>query len=280
MKALRDLCGGSPTNTTKLASIQNILGREIERYGEAVCAMLQEGAENDVISLYGCFAARKMLEAGCVAILSRLDPPRVLILREFQLRGKYALNERHPAAIDWASDIVSEKRAAWGESLPPDKFVRSLLGGHLAEAAWIPAIESMVKLPSQQVPLGDSEWINSIIEQYESRKAGAAEVAAPKKDNGQEDAKNPVEVELGILSAFRTTARHSFSILSKGVHLEFVVEQEARFDIPTVLESMKQATKVLTQIAFVSNLIETAFTALDPVNALELVCEIERRIER
>ncbi|MGB9107285.1 MAG: hypothetical protein WCC39_01225, partial [Telluria sp.] len=126
------------------------------------------------VSLYGCFAARKLLEAGCVAVLSRLDPARLLILREFQLRGRYALDERHPASIDWASDIISEKKAGWIEGISPDRFIRSLLGGHLAEVTWVPAIESLSKLSSQQVPLGDSAWINELLEQYEQRKLSAA----------------------------------------------------------------------------------------------------------
>lgn len=271
MKALRELCGASPANDSRLASIQNILGRDIERYGDAVAEMLAPNADQKNISLYGCFAARKLLELGCVAILSRLDPARLLILREFQLRGKYPLDERHAAAIDWFTDVISEKKPGWSDALPSDKFVRALLGGHMAEIAWVFAIEALLHLPDFEDPKQESEWVNEIVSMYDARVAATV-------------VGNPAVVhsapELAVLATFRTSAKQIFSTLSKGVHLEFVIDQEKVFDIPTILESMSLATKTLTQIAFVSNLMELSSSVINSKDAIELVKLIEKEVVR
>jgi hypothetical protein len=279
MQALRELCGCAPT-TTRIGSVQQILGKDVVRYGVAVARMITPGAEETMTLLYGCFAARKLLEAGCVSVLCRMDPARLLILREFQIRGRYALDERHAASIDWKADVVSEKKPGWTEGTSPEKFVRSLLGGHLGEVTWVPAIQNLTLLSNQIPDLSRSKWIHELVSQYEARlsaKRGAVGVVPTEQE--------PVggsggSAELGVLASFRTAAQNSFSTLSKGVHLEFVVDQDAVFDVVTIRQSMLQAVKVLTQIAFASHLTDSAFTSLSLERAFSLVTEIEAEVER
>jgi len=267
MNALRQLCGCGTETTTRLNSIQAILGSELERYGSEVASMLAPEADLKYISLYGCFAARKMLEAGCFALLSRIDPTRLLILREFQIRGRYELDDRHSASLDWQNDVVSEKKAGWNDPLPADKFMRSLLGGHMAEVTWLAAVDALVNKPYAELAFERSKWISEIIGQYESRRV----------DPGKEQV--PLHAELGVLAGFRTLARQTFSTLSKGVHLEFVVDQQTLFDAPTILQTMKSATKVLTQMAFVSHFIDCAFSQLPLADSIEFAIAIEKEIE-
>lgn len=278
MDALRELCGCEPT-MTRIGSVQHILGKDVVRYGTAVAQMMRPEADEAVTLLYGCFAARKLLEAGCVSVLCRLDPARLLILREFQIRGRYALDERHAASIDWKTDIASEKKAGWTDATSPDKFIRSLLGGHLAEVTWVHAIQSLAALSDRVPDLSQSRWIDELVSQYEERRSADAG-AGGAEPTTQEASRGPgVSAELGILASFRTTAQQAFSTLSKGVHLEFVVDQDAIFDVVTIRQSMRQAVKVLTQLAFVSHLTDCAFSALQPERALTLATEIEAEIE-
>lgn len=277
MEALRELCSCTPS-ATRIGTVQTILGKDVVRYGEAVAGMMTPSADQDLVQLYGCFAARKLLEAGCISVLCRLDPARLLILREFQLKGGYPLGERHSASIDWKGDVISEKKAAWTESVSPDKFVRSLLGGHLAEVTWAHAIQCL-SMHADTIPnLGQSKWINDLLNQYETRRTAQVRRA---NGNGTVDANGmSPEAELGVLAGFRMTAQQVFSTLSKGVHLEFVVDHAALFDLVTVRQSMLQAVKVLTQIAFTSHFIDSAFATLDPGTAFDLVIAIEAEMER
>ena len=274
MEALRELCSCTP-GTSRIGAIQSILGKDVLRYGQAVAGMMATTANEDTIRLYGCFAARKLLEAGCVSVLCRVDPGRLLILREFQLKGDYPLGERHSASIDWKADVVSDKKAVWTDTISPDKFIRSLLGGHLAEVTWVHAIQNLASLVDRIPNLSESRWINELVNQYEVRRS-----ATPKRAGDAEADGSPVQAELGVLAGFRTTAQHSFSTLSKGVHLEFVVDQDALFDLVTVRQSMLRAIKILTQLAFTSHLIDSAFVTLNPTSAFDLAVSIEAEIER
>jgi hypothetical protein len=221
------------------------------------------------ISLYGCFAARKMLEAGCTALLSAVDPLRLLVLREFQLKGRYELGERHPASIDWRADIISSKQPTWSEATAPDKFIRALLGGHVGEVAWSHAI-SQLSMIDPEIPTRSS-WIEEITSQYEARCA-----AAQRDENGE--LSDPSAPSLAILSSFRQGAQQLFSTLSKGVHLEFIVDQTALFDIPTVTETMKRAAKTITQLAFISHMIDCRSSNLDLAHATDLLVQIDRDV--
>ncbi len=264
MEAMRTLCG-SQGDASRLGSVRSILGLEIERYGNEIVRMLAAGDET-AISLYGCFATRKMLEAGCTALLSSIDPLRLLVLREFQVKGVYELGERHPASIDWRNDIVSGDGAQWNKAVPPDKFVRALLGGHVGEVAWTHAIALLPTLSPEVV--ARASWIEDLVSTFESRVANRAE--------RETDAQGSAEAAaLGILSSLRQAAQQLFSALSKGVHLEFIVSQTALFDIPTVTETMRNATKTLAQLAFLSHLIDCRSGSMEMLAAADLVATIE-----
>ena len=277
MKELRTLCGCDvKSHGTRLSSIQRILGTDIERYGNAVLKMKYKEKERDALQLDGWFAGRKMLEAGCVSLLANIDPTRLLVLREFQLKGKYELGERHPASVDWKNDIISPKAPAWTETVGPDKFVRSLLGGHMAEVAWTGAISGLEKLPEKIAE--NSKWIEELVKQFVSRRNDNLTMAAEKNANP-----DLVEVgnttEISMLSAFRTTAQQIFSTLSKGVHLEFIVDQSTLFDAETIVIELKKVTKFLSQMAFTSHLMDCSFGKIDISEAGQLVLKIEREID-
>lgn len=263
MLQLRELCNCSSGETSRLGVVRTILGTDIERYGDALLTMLAS-SDQASLGLYGCFAARRMLEAGCIGILSTIDPARLLVLREFQLRSDYALGERHPAAIDWRTDVVSERAAKWADGVAPDKFIRSLLGGHVAEIMWSHAIGRLENL--DRGIASSSFWIEELTAQLADRRA-----------NLPQDA-NANAAELAVLASFRTVAQQTFSALSKGVHLEFIVEQSRLFDPATIVETIGRAIKTLAQISFVSNLMDCAHRNIDIARAAALVKEIEDRI--
>jgi hypothetical protein len=273
MDELKELCLCSHGAVSRIDVIWGILGKDIARYGRAVATMLRPGADGDQTRLYGCFAARKLLEAGCIGILGRIDPSRLLILREYQIRSDYAFGERHPAALDWRTDVVSAEKAKWSEGVAPSKFVRSLLGGHLGEVYWLDAIRSIGNVASQvnADALDRATWVVEILDHHDraAREAAAQAGADP----------TAAVVELAVLNTIRTRTQQTFSKLSKGVHLEFVVDQDAIFDNETIKATMRDAVKVLTQIAFFSHLIDSAHSALDLTVALNLAASVEAGIE-
>lgn len=307
MRALKELCACTPSSSARVDEIRKILGADIERYGDASVVLLSEGRASDA-ALYGCFAARKMLESSCVALLSHLDPARLLILREYQLRSKYDLAVRDPASIDWRKDVLSEEEPNWAKSVSSDKFVRGLLGGHLADVAWTHAIERLSVLPESIK--NPARWVSELIEQFEDRKKKkqdemdqadkkkAATVPPLKETAGDSEIKDgsaqsqsrskprvlltPTIEEMvsrSMLTSFRSVAEGLFSTLSKGVHLEFVIEQAKLFDEQTVVFNIKKSIKFVTQLAFIFHMMDAVNTGITPEQANDFVSQIEEMVD-
>lgn len=88
------------------------------------------------------FLGRSILELSLSAILGRLDPFRLLVLREVQRNGADP-GERIWSAIQWSGDIIAEEKPSelWNQRNPIAKFSRALLGAHYECVFWRPALE-------------------------------------------------------------------------------------------------------------------------------------------
>lgn len=280
---LRYLCCGELPSDGRFKDIQQVLGGVIERYGHKALALIQPGASGDDLSMIGSYVARKLLEASCSAILARIDPVRFLVLYEYQLRagGDYKLHERHPSSVSWFGDVIPEKSSntPWANEATPDKFVRALLGGHLAETVWPKAIFECLK---DDAITTESVWIEEVRElqerkRIESEKVKPQTTGQPPSDAGEISAR--WKIESGVLAVLRGRAQDLFSSLSKGVHLEFVVDERAILDAATMIEQIKKTARLITQMGYLASKADSAFTTLSPTNANSHVINIEQAFE-
>lgn len=289
MDALRELCCGNTTSEGRLNDVLSILGNVITRYGAKSLSVVKNGSDEDKVT-YGCFIARKLLESASSAILARMDPSRFLILQEYQQRAGagYKAHERHPAAIAWSGDIIPDKasNAVWGTESTPDKFVRALLGGHLAEVAWPKAIERFA-LDQSDRPKG--LWFEELSNIYEVKCQQAdaqptgekrvEEGAAPLADRNQ-SATFSASVGASVLGVLRAKAQDNYSALSKGVHLEFVVDETVVLDPATVVEHMLTAVKIVALLGYLSNYMDSVFTCIDRQKAAGLLFNVEESFSK
>ncbi len=273
----------------QLNRVLSILGDVIDRYGEKTQSIAKNGSDDEK-SMYGSFVARKLLESASSAILARMDPARFLILQEYQQRAGvgYRAHERHPASIAWSGDIIPEKaaNAVWSNEADPDKFVRALLGGHLAEVYWTKAIESFSQDVSDR---SKGFWIEELSSLYEQKLQEAeAKLAGAKKVQAES---TPIEkqsplvnsngtVATSVLGVFRGKAQGCYSALSKGVHLEFVVDETVLLDPETVVVHMLDAVKLVSQLGYLSNYMDSVYTRIEPKTAAELLLNVEESLER
>ena len=279
MEQLRRLCCGATTTSGRLNDVLTILGNVITRYGDKALSIVKEGS-NDDKSMYGSFVARKLLESASCAILARMDPSRFLILQEYQQRAgaNYKAHERHPASIQWCGDIIPEKaaNALWNNESAPDKFVRALLGGHLAEIAWPLAIDCFAR---DTLDKSKSQWIEELSGVYEEKfqQANAKSSNEPDESKESENRAKSSNSQAGILvlDIFRHRFQDTFSALSKGVHLEFVVDETVVLDPETVVVHMLTAVKLVSQLGFLSSYMDSVFTKIAPNDAFELILNVE-----
>lgn len=264
MKPLRQLCCGEMNSTGKLNRVLSILGDVIERYGEKTQSIIKNGKDDEKL-MYGSFVARKLFESSSSAILARMDPARFLILQEYQQRAGvgYKAHERHAASIAWSGDIIPEKASndLWNTEVNSDKFVRALLGGHLAEVYWKKAIESFSQDVSDRA---SGLWIEELSNLYEQK--------------SQEPTSNGSVATL-VLGVFRGKAQGCYSALSKGVHLEFVVDETVVLDPETVVVHMLDVVKLVSQLGYLSNHMDSVYTKIEQNTASELLLNVEKSLE-
>lgn len=284
MDSLRELCCGNSASEGRLNDVLSILGNVITRYGAKSLSIIKDGSDEDKVT-YGCFIARKLLESASSAILARIDPSRFLILQEYQQRAGagYKAHERHPAAIAWSGDIIPDKASnnVWTTESSPDKFVRSLLGGHLAEVVWPKAIERFA-LDQSERPTGF--WLEELSNIYErkcqqddhqSASGQGAEEADPTPKSPSTQAR--VSIGAQVLGVLRSRTQDNYSALSKGVHLEFVVDETVVLDPATVVVQMLTAVKTVALLGYLSNYMDSVFTCIDQRKAAELLLNVEER---
>ena len=87
---------------------------------------------------------RALLEVGLTAIIARLDPFRVLVLREMQLQPEFDVAIRRSTSVQWQGDIMSKpppKKDAklWSPDLSINELTRALLGDYYEHVFWRPA---------------------------------------------------------------------------------------------------------------------------------------------
>ncbi|WP_139019145.1 hypothetical protein [Acidovorax radicis] len=146
------------------------------------------------------FLCRKFLELSLTSMLSRVDPLKVLAARKHQRLETYEEGKPNPSSIAWSGDIFPSEKTAAGASIwdvgglkkGPE---RSLLGWHLSEVAFKPGLRWLTETKSSE-----SAWVD--------------EIAA-------------VDDPFGML---RSRLGQIYSSLSKGVHAEYLVDEEVAFD--------------------------------------------------
>jgi hypothetical protein len=98
------------------------------------------------IALFGPFVGRSFLELALTALVGRLDPFRLLVLRKMQMTGLAGtaplIGERFQAAIQWTGDIRASKdpepNDMWAHTRSMEKFSRTLFGKHYEELFFKP----------------------------------------------------------------------------------------------------------------------------------------------
>lgn len=137
--------------------------------------------------------ARRFLEGSTTALLFRVDPLRILALRELQRGGSYQLAKRNTLAVQWAGDVIpSEQAGVPFKDCDPNKLDRALFSNLCSLAIWRPAVERLQNYVSTVISPTDwqRELLNIEPKEFSRKMAGQL--------NG------------------------SFSFFSKGVHNEWV----------------------------------------------------------
>ena len=130
---LSKLACGDPSGNAELSAVLIHIGTMLDLVMDEVRSL--HIAADKRVTLFGPFLGRSLIELCVTALIARLDPFRVLLIREMQLRPGYTAGTRLKSAIQWQGDVLQEKVSdMWSAEKPAEKAGRALLGdyyGHL-----------------------------------------------------------------------------------------------------------------------------------------------------
>jgi len=214
--------------------------------------------DDETIRLLGPFYGRSLLENVCTAIVGRLDPFRILFLRNVQLQDTFGITSRSKGAIQWFGDIYEkgleraekEPNKMWSSSLEFSSIGRGLLGDYYGEIYWRPAFESLIDDPEDYI---GKPYLGSDV------------TGIPP---GQ------------FTTQIRQKLSSLFSSLSKGVHTELLIKTELIYDKTTVLSLISEVINYSALLGLVSHKIPSGLSMLEFRTAVERYAAVKERGDR
>lgn len=243
MKSLGELVCGDYRNLGELSYILSFLESTIDVFSTKCFEFLKGDAKD--ISTFGAYCGRTLLEASCIALIGRVTPYRLLLLKRYQEQPNYQLGVRHKISIEWKGDILpKENKKDWAKA-DENSLTAPLLSEYRGEIFWIPAFEAL---------LNDMEVYD-----------GAVMI----------DLKRiPIE---SICQNLRKEAEELYSSLSKGIHQEFIIPGINSFDNVTVQSLLQRTIDLVTKLALISHYIPTVVSSINKEQLLNCLDAIKQK---
>lgn len=195
------------------------------------------------ITLYGPFLVRTLLEVGVTAIIGRMDPTRLLIVKRTQQHGDYNTKQAWNSAIRWKGDVVDEKvTELWSPKKQYKDMTKALFGDYYVDLYWNLALKKIIDLD-----FTGGSWLAGI---------------------------KGVTIEEFAMSR-RETISKLYSESSKGVHSEFVVPPGSLYDRLTIKNLVSNIIKILSELGLLINILPHIVYKLNPSSAVDLFNGIE-----
>lgn len=242
-KSFAGLFLGSASGTSPLCSVLLHLGTSIARI--AIEAKTVRNSDPAIIEMYGPFLGRALLEASLTAITSRLDPFRILVLRQVQLAGSLDVTKPNKVSYRWQGDVVSDSKLEWSQERNPEQFSRALAGDCWDLLAWRKAFEKLLDQTSSEPQMG---WV--------------AEIRKIDPDT--------------FIPRWRSELSKLYSTLSKGVHIEFVVPAAAQLGASSIQTALGDVVFRVAVLGAASHLIDHCAFSVSPEQARSMFLESEK----
>lgn len=240
------VCGMAPSPSSiaeVLGHLSITLDRLIVRSGK-----LREEDEPVDLALFGPVLARALLEVSFTALLGRLDPFRVLLVREYQSQPSFVVDKRSGVAFNWQPDVQGDKVTdLFKADLKLKDVSRALLGAYFQEAFWREAHQNLLdKVPFHR----GGDWMLRL-------RVVDPDTFAPR---------------------MRGESESIYSICSKGVHHEFVVSPGAYYDKVTIQSLFQRVFELIGAVAVTGNMCDTLAFKLSTDRTVELFEEAQREL--
>lgn len=196
------------------------------------------------ISLFAPFLGRSILELGCTALIARLDPFRVLLIREYQKQPNYQIDKSNKSSIRWQGDIFADRVPDLWADKSLQNPTRALLGDYYKTLIWSANFD---KLQDAIRDVSGDEWI---------------------VDLRRKDFNRFYNETLNDFSSL-------YSELSKGIHHELVIPLSPAFDPETIQPLIEKTVRNIATLGLFVSVVSHALNKLDIQEAIAAYKEIQ-----
>lgn len=246
MHPLTEIVCGTPPKNSSISEILTHLSLTLDRL--IVRSLKLKDADEVDVALFGPVLSRALLEVGFTAVLGRLDPFRILILREFQKQADYSVDRKSGLAFNWQLDVHGEKvNELFRSELKMKDISRALLGAYYQEAFWREACQHLL----DAVPYHrGGDWLSNLRRTEPENFAARA----------------------------RGESERIYSSCSKGVHHEFVISPGAYYDAVTIKSLLQRAFELVGTVSVTANMCPTFLFAAPSDRAIQLLEEAQKEL--
>jgi len=203
-----------------------------------------ESLSDNQISLFAPFLGRSILELGCTALIARLDPFRVLLLRECQNQPNYLMGKPHKSSIRWQGDVFAEKVTDLWADKSLQNPTRALLGDYYKTLIWSANFDKLLDVIKD---VSGDEWIINL------------------KHKKFDQFYNETLNDFSSL----------YSELSKGIHHELVIPLSSAFDRKTTKRLIEKTVRNIATLGLIVSVVSHALNKLDIPEAIAAYKEIQ-----
>lgn len=226
---IRLVCGHNFDDVNDIDKILLHLTASLEKIMNEIVEL--PNLTNDKLSLYGPYLGRSLLELSVTALLARLDPFKIILMKGKQEQPDYDLGKPHSSAIRWQGDVVDKAvNNLWDDKSLKDP-TRAILGAYQVELVMISSAQKVVD-EGREESIGG--WYSELT---------------------STDAK-------GVVERIKSKINTLYSSLSKGVHHELLVPNESILDRDTVLNLINDTLYVVSTLGLLVSQIPHAYKNL------------------
>ncbi len=239
-ECLAKLLCGCTDNTDNNADIDQILSH-LQSSLEKVIGEIQTltSLSDDKLALYGPYLGRALMELATTAMLAKLDPLRILIVKEKQKQRHYELEKPQKASLKWQGDIMAKAvNDLWADK-SLDNPTRAILGAYSVELV---LKDSAQKLLDEVTEGAIGDWYQELTK----LEAGA------------------------LVEKMKSQLGGLYSTLSKGIHHEWLIPLESVLDRDTVITRLNEALFVVATLGLIVSFVPHAYAREDIETNFEL----------
>lgn len=245
---LARLACGAPSKGSVLAEVLASLHSSLSSFLDEAAELRR--SDTPRVIRFGPFVGRSILELVSTSLIARIDPFRVLALREVQAQPNYEVKKRTENAIQWTGDVMikmpTSARDMWTRDYA--QMSRALLGDYQQALFWKAAYLRFLDL----TPEGrGGEWVRAL----------------------------RLRPEDSFIPTMRTSFSEMFTECSKGVHHELLVPPEQFFSTTTVRELLERIIEHASILAAVVNSAHHVACAVEIDNVVAHLESLQAELE-